>query len=109
MAQYYAYQLRATRPTMLSEGLNEQERESYGRHVLYLQRLVADGVAIFAGRARNAGSSGWSLNVIKAETEPAARQIMTDDPFVEDGVVETELFAFDIVLAEPKNARDPGR
>jgi uncharacterized protein YciI len=89
---------------MTSEGLNERERESFGRHSAWLKQRVADGAMIFVGRTLNSGASGWALGVIKAESESAARTIMIEDPFVQDGVVKAELFPFDIIAMEPKNA-----
>ena len=103
MAQHFAIRTRATRPAMLSEGLNEHERESFARHSAWLQARLADGAMIFVGRTLNTDGTGWALGVIKAESEEAARVIMNDDPFVRDGVVTPELFPFTVIAMEPKN------
>lgn len=103
MAQYYAIRTHATRPAMLSEGLNENERASFERHSAWLKQRIAAGVMIFVGRTLTTDASGWALGIVKAETEAAAREIMTDDPFVRDGVVEAELFPFNIIAMEPNN------
>lgn len=103
MAQHFAIRTQATRPAMLSEGLNERERESFGKHSAWLQQRLVDGVMIFVGRTLNTDGTGWALGVIKAETEADARAIMNDDPFVRDGVVTPELFPFTVIAMEPKN------
>src|SRR5438477_5124359 len=97
MAQYYAIRTRATRPTMLSEGLNENEQASFERHSAWLKERIAGGVMVFVGRTLTTDSSGWALGIVKAESEAAARAIMNDDPFVRDGVVTAEIFPFNII------------
>jgi uncharacterized protein YciI len=103
MAQYYAIRTRATRPEMLSEGLNAEEHASFERHSAWLKQRLSDGLMVFVGRTLNTDTTGWALGIVKAETDLAAREIMTDDPFVRDGVVEAELFPFNIIAMEPNN------
>lgn len=104
MAQHFVIRTRPTRPAMMSEGLNEQERASFARHSAWLKARVAEGVMILVGRTHDAGIRTFALAVIKADSEDDARRIMTDDPFVQDGVVEAEVFAFDLIALEPQNA-----
>ena len=103
MPNYYAIRTRPTRPAMMVEGLNERERESFVRHSAWLKERTAAGVFIFVGRTRDAGTDGWALAVIKADSDEDARRIMNDDPFVRDGVVTPELVGFDIIAVEPEN------
>jgi len=60
-------------------------------------------VAIFGGPPPPPDASGWALGIVKAGSEAAAQEIMNDDPFVRDGVVEAELFPFNIIAMEPNN------
>jgi uncharacterized protein YciI len=104
MAQHFAIRTRPTRPAMMTEGLNDQERASFARHAAWLKERIVGGVMIVVGRTRDAGPDTWTLAIIKADSEEEAQRIMSDDPFVQDGVVEPELFAFDLIALEPQNA-----
>ncbi len=104
MAQHFAIRTHPTRPAMMTEGLNERERASFVRHSAWLKERTAAGVMVVVGRTRDAGPQTWALAIIKADSEEAARRIMNDDPFVQDGVVAPELFGFDLLAFEPNNA-----
>jgi uncharacterized protein YciI len=104
MAAYFAVRTRPTRPAMMVEGLNEQERASFARHSAWLQRKIEEGAAVFVGRTSGRGADGWALGVFKAQSEAAARDLMLEDPFVQEGVVTAELFPFDIIYPRPENA-----
>jgi len=103
MPQHYAIRTRATRPEMRVTGLNDMEQAAYAKHVPWLQAQIEAGIMSFVGRTAAGGADGWALTVIKADSEDAAREIMMSDPFVQDGVVVPELFAFEVIRVEPQN------
>lgn len=74
---HYAIRTRATRPDMRATGLNEHERAAHAKHVPWLQAQLDAGMMIFVGRTAISEADGWAVAVIKADSEDAARQIMT--------------------------------
>lgn len=90
---------------MLTKGPTEREEAIFSEHFAYLQKLVADGVVFMAGRTLNADESSFGIIVFTAESEPAAREIMNDDPAVRADVMKAELFPYRVA---PWSAIGPG-
>jgi uncharacterized protein YciI len=99
----FLYLIRPVRHTMLTEGPTEDEQFIVSEHFKYLQRLMADGVLILAGRTQDVDPEGMGIVVFNAESEDAARGIMQNDPAVHAGVFSARLFPYRIALIAPDN------
>jgi len=52
----------------------------------YLEALTARGIGILGGRTLSTDESSFGIVIFRAESEEAARAIMTNDPAVQAGV-----------------------
>ncbi len=89
-SQQYLHLIQPARPAMLTEGPTPQEDGTISRHFDYLKTLAERRIVIF-----------------EAESEDAARAIMSNDPAVQAGVtlaparsadVHAKLFPYRIAL-----------
>ena len=94
----YMYRIMPTRPEMLSEGPTPAETDVTTRHAEYLQELTNQGVVVLAGRTLNTDESSFGIVILNAESEPAAREIMRNDPAVKFGVMSAELFPYRVAM-----------
>jgi len=95
----FLYTVQATRPEMLTEGPTEQEAAVIAQHWAYLQNLHQQETVVFVGRTLLKDEEGsFGVAVFKAETEDAAFAIMESDPAVQAGVMDAQLFPFQILL-----------
>ncbi|HWC02941.1 MAG TPA: YciI family protein [Methylomirabilota bacterium] len=86
------YRLQPSRPTMLTDGLPDAERDAVAAHVAYLERLVAAGVVVLFGRTQTTGPSTFGIVIFRAAAD--AERIMRDDPVVRADVMRAEVFPF---------------
>ncbi|MFO0641453.1 MAG: YciI family protein [Polyangiaceae bacterium] len=94
----WLYVLTVTRPAMLTEGPDAREGAVLADHFAYLERLVADGALVLAGRTLQNDASTMGLAVLRAPDEAAARAVMQADPAVRDGVMTAVLHPFRVAL-----------
>ncbi len=104
-AQQYLYLIQPTRMAMLTDGPTPQEDETVSRHFDYLKALTERGTVILAGRTLNTDESGFGIVIFKAESEDAARAIMSNDPAVQAGVMRARLFPYRIALMANQEVR----
>lgn len=83
---------------MLSEGPTERESEVVAEHFAYLERLVAAGTVLMAGRTLSPADEAFGVVVLAAESPSAALDLMHNDPAVQQGVMQAELFPFRVAL-----------
>ena len=98
---HFLYRIQPTRPEMLTEGLTEHESALVSEHFAYLQRLVARGTVLMAGRTQDTGAGTFGVVVFVAESESAAAEVVANDPAVKHGVMHAELFPFRVALWSP--------
>ena len=94
----FLYRIQPTRLAMLIEGLTERESAIVSEHFTYLQRLVAEGTVLMAGRTRDTGEGTFGMVVFIAESESKAAELVSNDPAVKHGVMHAELYPFRIAL-----------
>jgi uncharacterized protein YciI len=94
MSDHYLIIYRPPRPTFPADA-SAEEAAVIERHFAYLQRLLADGVLVMAGRREDAE---FGVAVIRAESEAAAREITKADPSVSEGVFTGEVHVFRLAL-----------
>ncbi len=83
---------------MLRSGPTYAEQAIVAEHFAYLQDLTAKGVVILVGRTVTTDENTMGLMIFRAESEDAARQIMSNDPAVKKNVMTATLYPFKVVL-----------
>lgn len=94
----FLYQIRPTRPEMLTQGPTPDETAAVERHFAYLKDLTERGIVLMAGRTLNSDAESFGICVFRAEDEAAARRIMEGDPAVAGGVMSAQLFPYRVAL-----------
>jgi uncharacterized protein YciI len=94
----WLYRIQPARPEMLTAGPTEDEARLVGEHFAYLERLLAEGTVLLAGRTLNDDASTFGLVIYRAPDEAAARAVMEGDPAVRAGVMRAELFPYRVAL-----------
>jgi uncharacterized protein YciI len=95
----FLYKIQPVRPDMLAAGPTPDEERIVGEHFDYLKRLAEAGVVLLAGRTLNTDYSSFGIVIFFADSEPAAQQIVEDDPAVRQRVMRAELYPYRIALA----------
>jgi uncharacterized protein YciI len=94
----FLYKLQLVRGDMLRNGPTDAEQAIVAEHFAYLQDLNARGVIILVGRTLTTDENTMGLTIFRAESEEAARQIMSADPAVKKRVMTATLYPFKVVL-----------
>jgi uncharacterized protein len=103
VSQQFLYLIFPTRPTMLTEGLTPIESAVMAEHFAYLQRLLAEGSLILAGRTQNNDAETFGLAIICAESDDEAHEIMLHDPAVVGGVMTSKIYPYRVALISQVN------
>ncbi len=96
--QEFLYRIKPIRLAMLTEGPTEREAEIVSEHFSHLERLVAEGTVLMAGRTLNADEHTFGIVVFLAESEASAQELVSADPAVKQGVMQAELFPYRVAL-----------
>jgi uncharacterized protein YciI len=107
--QQYLYRIQPTRPEMLMVGPTPEEETKVAEHFAYLQRLLAQGVLILAGRTLNTDPSAFGIVIFTAASEAEARAVVDDDPAVKYGVMRAELYPYRVALWRSEESAPAGR
>lgn len=99
----FLYRIQPTRPEMLSGESTPDEDRIVGEHFAYLKDLAAQGTVILAGRTLNTDPSSFGIIIFLAESEAAAETIVQNDPAVQQGVMNAELFPYRVAILENIN------
>jgi uncharacterized protein YciI len=92
----FLYVLRPKRPSLV-EDMSPEEELVLDEHFEYLQRALAEGRLVLAGRCSDAE---FGIVVFRAATEGAAKEFMNDDPAVKHEVMTATLRPFRIALTD---------
>ena len=93
----YLYKIQPTRLAMVTDP-TFQEAQIVSEHFQYLKDLTQKGVMILVGRTLNTDSSTFGIAIFQADSEETARAIMLNDPAVQKGVMQAELYPYRIAL-----------
>ncbi len=99
----YIYRIQPVRPEMLSDGPTPEETRISGEHFDYLERLMAEGVLILAGRTLNSDYSAFGIAIFQARDDEQMRQLTAGDPGVAQKLFRAEWFPYRIALHAPEN------
>ena len=94
----FVYRIKPVRLAMLTEGPTEREAEIMREHFSHLERLVAEGTVLMAGRTVKADEHAFGIVVFLAESEANAQELVSADPAVRQGLMRAELFPYRIAL-----------
>jgi uncharacterized protein len=104
-AKHYLYRIQPKRSNMLAEGLTSHESETMAKHFAYLQQLTQQGILILAGRKLNNDEDTFGIAIIKVHFEEEARALMENDPAVNQGIMNTRLFPYQVALISEANVQ----
>jgi uncharacterized protein YciI len=88
VAMEWIYFLHAPRENF-AQTMTDAEKQTFGAHFQYLQRLFSEGTLILAGPTRGKVNTG--ICIFTAPDQAAAEKIMNDDPVVSSGIARGEL------------------
>ena len=100
----FLYKIQPTRSEMLSEGPTPEEDRTISAHFNYLKDLKEQGRLILAGRTLNDDPSSFGIVIFKAHSEAAAREVVDNDPAVNQGVMRAELYPYRVALITDERA-----
>jgi len=89
----WLYRLRPARPELLTAP-SDDEVAAVGEHFAHLQRLLAEGVVLLAGRTTDLDPEGMGIVVFRAADEAAARSLMERDPALRRGAMTARPFPY---------------
>lgn len=92
----YIYVIRPARIEMVSQGPNESELATLGRHGQYLDDLVAAGRIHLYGRSQNNDEQTFGIVVFDAANDEEAQQTLAADPAVAEGVMTGTVYPYSI-------------
>lgn len=103
MPQYLYQFLPGSRPELATEAASwtVEDEVISARHFEYLQRAMAAGILILAGRSQD--GVGPAVVIFEAKDDDSARKFMEDDPFVKERLFRASLHPYRVALI-----RDPG-
>jgi uncharacterized protein YciI len=96
--EQFIYRITPTRLGMLTDGPTEREAAIAEQHFAYLKRLTAAGTVLMAGRTLNADEHTFGIVGFVAESTAQAAEVVQDDPAVQQGIMQAELFPYRIAL-----------
>jgi len=96
--KHYLYKIQPTRVEMLAEGLTPAEQAVTSEHFEYLKGLTEQGIVILAGRTLNTDASSFGIVIFQAESDEAARAVVDQDPAVQKGLMQAELYPYRVAL-----------
>jgi uncharacterized protein YciI len=94
----YLYRIQPTRAGMLAGGPTEVEAGIIARHFEYLERLVARGIVLMAGRTLTTDENAFGIVVFVAASEAEALDVVNHDPAVRHGVMQAQLDPYRVAL-----------
>jgi uncharacterized protein YciI len=98
-SKHFLYRLTPADPEMLTRALpNQMEAQVVSEHYQYLNQLAVIGTLVLAGRTNTDDDKTFGLVIIEADSEDDARRIMGNDPAIQEGIMNAELFPFRIAV-----------
>lgn len=94
----YIYTLRPIPRLLKEENWTAREEEITSRHFNYLKAKLADGKLILAGKTSGLDEKTFGIVIFEAESCEEAAEFMNGDPGVKEGIMQAELFPYDIAL-----------
>jgi uncharacterized protein len=95
MNRHFVYLIRPLRAGFAG-GMTAEEERLMDEHFKYLKSLLAAGTLVIAGPCTDAA---FGVVIFEAESDSAARAIMTEDPSVQGGIVQAEVHPFRVSLS----------
>ena len=99
----YLYRIQPTRLEMVTNGPTDEESSIMSEHFDYLKSLTKQGVVLVFGRTQNNDTTTFGITIFRAESDDAARSIMSNDPAVKKGIVRAELFPYRVAGLNASN------
>lgn len=92
----YLYRIKPTRLEMVTHDPTDEEAAILSEHFSYLTSLTKQGIVLVFGRTQNNDASTFGIAIFRADSDEAARSIMSNDPAVKKGVMQAKLFPYKV-------------
>ena len=96
----YLYRLLAAQTEMMTKGLTPEQAQIMQEHLDHLKSLSDKGLIVIAGRTLNNDETTFGIVMLHADSDAAAREIMSRDPGIQKGLFKATLFPFLITAQE---------
>lgn len=96
MMEEFVYLIRPTRENFI-ETITKKESEIMDKHFEYLKGLLSENKLILAGPCLD---GVFGIVVIQAESMDKARNIMENDPSIDEGIMISELHPYRVSLLQ---------
>lgn len=90
--------LKLTPRLLQAENWTPADEAVVGDHFARLQRLLAEGVLILAGKTDGLDTNTFGLVIFEAADEPTAQALMASDPAVAGGIMTATLYPYSVAL-----------
>ena len=94
----YLYRLQLNDPGLLDRDPTPAETVILENHFDYLRSLAEQGTVFLAGRTLAKGADAFGIVILETSSADTARQIMTADPAVREGLMNAVLYPFRTAL-----------
>lgn len=94
----FLYLLRLEKSMLDSSAWTPEKSKVVQRHFAYLQKLLADGKLIVAGRTQVEDSKTFGIVIFESENFETAQQIAHNDPAVKEKIMTVEVFPYQVAL-----------
>src|SRR5690242_3946625 len=94
----YIYRLKPADLEMLSRNPTPEEAEAVHFHYEYLKQLAVIDRLILMGRTQTDDETTFGVVIFEADSDEDAQRIMSNDPAVQAGVMQAELFPFKVMI-----------
>lgn len=94
----FLYVLKPIPRLLVEDNWTEVEEKIIERHFLELQKRLADGKLILAGKTDGLDKKTIGLVIIEVDTEEEAIDMMNNDPAVKEGIMTAEIFPYRVAL-----------
>ena len=94
----FIYVLTLIPPLLNPDNWTEKEEKIVDRHFANLQKLLNEGKLILAGKTSGLDEKTFGIVIMEVETDDEALSIMENDPAVAEGIMQAELFPYQVAL-----------
>ncbi len=94
----FIYVLKPIPRLLKEENWTEKEESITNRHFAYLQKKLAEGNLILAGKTGGMDEKTFGIVIIEVDSEEEAYTMMNNDPGISEGIMTAELYPYKVAL-----------
>lgn len=94
----FIYVLKLIPSLLIAENWTEKEEQIVASHFERLQALLKEEKLILAGKTSGLNENTFGIVILEVESEDEAYAFMKNDPAVAAGIMEAQLFPYNVAL-----------